>query len=166
MASPVTVEDVIWSHTTCSARKGIPNTAGCANRSKPSNRPARASLRMTFNADNRELALMAGMRPILSKAQWEGKDFANAPLQDIPIGSGPYVVSDLKAGAQVVLTRNPDYWGAEVPVVRGTNNFDQIKIDFYGDANRAVRGFQGRRDFGGARVQRREMGDAIQLSGD
>jgi peptide/nickel transport system substrate-binding protein len=90
---------------------------------------------MTFNTENRELALLAGMRPILSRAQWEGRDFANAPLADIPLGSGPYVVSDYDAGRQVTLTRNPDYWGADVPFRRGTHNFDQIKLDFYGDGN-------------------------------
>jgi peptide/nickel transport system substrate-binding protein len=74
------------------------------------------------------------MRPILSKAQWEGKDFANAPLAEVPLGSGPYVVGDYQAGRQVTLKRNPDYWGAAVPFNQGQNNFDQITLDFYGDA--------------------------------
>ena len=93
------------------------------------------SVKMEFNTDNRELALLAGMRPILSKAQWEGRDFANAPLAEIPLGSGPYVVADYKAGKQVTLTRNPDYWGKDVPFRKGTHNIDEIKLDFYGDAN-------------------------------
>jgi peptide/nickel transport system substrate-binding protein len=93
------------------------------------------SLRITFNTQNRELALLAGLRPILSKAQWEGKDFADAPLSEIPMGSGPYVIRDYEAGRFVELYRNPDYWGADIPFRRGTNNFDRIKLDFYGDAS-------------------------------
>ena len=56
------------------------------------------------------------MRPILSaRQQWEGKDFANAPLQEIPIGTVPTRSATYDAGRQVTLTRNPDYWGADVP---------------------------------------------------
>lgn len=140
--SPVTVEDVIFSYDLLGT-EGHPKYHGLRSQIETIKATGPRKVRMTFNTDNRELALLAGMRPILSKAQWEGKDFANAPLQDIPLGSGPYVVTDYKAGAQVVLTRNPDYWGADVPVVRGTNNFDQIKIDFYGDANVLFEAFKG-----------------------
>jgi len=132
--SPVTVEDVIFSFDLLGT-EGHPRYHGLRKQIETIEQTGPRSLRMTFNSDNRELALLAGMRPILSKAQWEGKDFANAPLADIPLGSGPYVISDYQAGRQVTLTRNPDYWGAEVPFRRGTHNYDEIKIDFYGDAN-------------------------------
>ena len=56
------------------------------------------SVRITFNEPDRELALLAGMRPILQKAQWEGKDFADAQLHDVPIGTGPYVIDELRSG--------------------------------------------------------------------
>ncbi|MBO9431477.1 extracellular solute-binding protein [Sulfitobacter sp. R18_1] len=132
--TPVTVEDVIFSFDLLGT-EGHPRYHGLRQQIDSIEQTGPRSLRMTFNSDNRELALLAGMRPILSKAQWEGQDFANAPLSEIPLGSGPYTITDYQAGRHVTLTRNPDYWGAEVPFRQGTHNYDEVKIDFYGDAN-------------------------------
>jgi len=132
--SPVTVEDVIFSYDMLGS-EGHPRYHGLRAQIDSIVQTGPRTVRMTFNTENRELALLAGMRPILSKAQWEGRDFANAALADIPLGSGPYSVTDYQAGRQVTLTRNPDYWGKDVPFRRGTHNIDQIKLDFYGDAN-------------------------------
>ena len=132
--SPLTVADVIFSYELLGTQ-GHPRYHGLWRQIETIEQTGPRKVRMTFNTDNRELALLAGMRPILSKAQWEGRDFATAPLADVPLGSGPYVVSDLKVGRQVTLTRNPEYWGADVPFAQGQHNFDQIKIDFYGDAS-------------------------------
>ncbi|MBD3663332.1 ABC transporter substrate-binding protein [Sulfitobacter sp. TSTF-M16] len=132
--TPVTVADVIFSYELLGT-EGHPRYLGLWQQIERIEQTGPRTVRITFNTDNRELALLAGMRPILSKAQWEGKDFANAPLGEVPLGTGPYVVSDYQAGRQVTLTRNPDYWGADVPYARGQYNFDSITIDFYGDAN-------------------------------
>ncbi|MBL3703300.1 ABC transporter substrate-binding protein [Sulfitobacter sp. BDSS02] len=130
--SPVTVEDVIWSYEIL-GEEGHLRYQGFADQVESMDQTGPRSLRITFNRDDRELALLAGMRPILKKAQWEGKDFANAPLSEIPIGTGPYVVSDYQPGRQVRLERNPDYWGKDVPFRRGTMNFDEMDIEFFGD---------------------------------
>ncbi len=132
--TPVTVDDVIFSYDLLGT-EGHPRYNGLYTQIARMEQTGPRTVRLTFKGDNRELALLAGMRPILSRAQWEGKDFKNAPLAEIPLGTGPYVVSDYQAGRQVTLTRNPDYWGAEVPFRRGTNNFDRVRIDFYGDGN-------------------------------
>ncbi|XDB00256.1 extracellular solute-binding protein [Sulfitobacter sp. LCG007] len=132
--SPVTVEDVIFTYELLGS-EGHPRYFSLATQIERIEQTGPRSLRITFNTDNRELALLAGMRPILSKAQWEGRDFANAPISEIPIGSGPYVVSGYEQGRYVTLERNPDYWGADLPIRRGTNNFDSVKLDFYGDAS-------------------------------
>jgi peptide/nickel transport system substrate-binding protein len=132
--TPVTVEDVIFSYELLGS-EGHPRYHGLARQIERIEATGPRTVRITFNTDNRELALLAGMRPILSKAQWEGRDFANAPLADFPMGTGPYVIANFDAARQVTLTRNPDYWGKDVPFRRGTHNFDRIKIDFYGDAN-------------------------------
>ncbi len=132
--SPVTVADVIFSYELLGT-EGHPRYHGLYAQIESIEQTGPRKVRLTFNTENRELALLAGMRPILKKAQWEGQDFADAPLQEVPLGTGPYVVSDFDAGRQVTLTRNPDYWGAEIPFRRGTHNFDQIKLDFYGDGN-------------------------------
>ena len=132
--SPVTVEDVIFSYDLLGTQ-GHPRYEGLYRQIDRIEQTGPGKVRFTFNTDNRELALLAGMRPILSKAQWEGKDFANAPLAEIPLGSGPYAVSDYEANRQVTLTRNPDYWGKDLPFRRGTFNFDTLRIDFYGDSS-------------------------------
>ncbi|WP_413825129.1 extracellular solute-binding protein [Tateyamaria sp.] len=132
--SPVTVEDVLWSYETLGT-EGHGRYRSLWGQIESLEQVGPATIRFTFNTDNRELALLAGMRPILQKAQWEGKSFADAALADVPIGSGAYVVSDYEAARDVVLTRNPDYWGKDLPFMRGTFNFDEITIDFYGDGD-------------------------------
>ena len=132
--SPVTVEDVIWSLSEIGAR-GHLRYRGLWNKIETIEETGPRSLRITFNTAERDLALLAGLRPILKKAQWDGRDITEAGIHDIPIGSAPYVVSDYAIDRHVVLTRNPDYWGKDLPLRRGTNNFDEIRIEFYGDNN-------------------------------
>jgi len=130
--SPVTVDDVIWSYETLGTQ-GHLRYRGLWGKIDSIEQTGPRSVRITFNEEDRELALIAGLRPILQKAQWEGKDFADAQLHDIPIGSGPYVIDAYEAGRYVNLRRNPDYWGADVPYRRGTMNLDDMRIEFYGD---------------------------------
>ncbi|UWR24017.1 extracellular solute-binding protein [Sulfitobacter sp. S190] len=139
--TPVTVEDVIFSYELLGT-EGHPRYHGLYNQIETIEAKDNRTVRFTFNADNRELALLAGMRPILSKAQWEGRDFSEAKLQDVPLGTGPYVISDYEQGRQVTLSRNPDYWGADVPIRQGVNNFDSIRLDFYGDGTALQEAFK------------------------
>jgi len=139
--SPVTVEDVIWSYETLGTQ-GHGRYRSLWGQIETLEQTGPRSIKFTFNTENRELALLAGMRPILQKAQWQDKDFAAATINDVPIGSGPYVVSDFEAARNVVLTRNPDYWGADLNFMQGTFNFDQITIDFYGDQDVVFEAFK------------------------
>ena len=140
--SPVTVADVIWSYETLGT-EGHARYRGFWTRVESIEQTGPRSVRLTFTDNDRELALLAGLRPILKKAQWEGKSFANATLEDVPIGSAPYVVADFTPGRYVTLKRNPDYWGKDLPVRRGTNNFDEIRIEFYGDGAVLFEAFKG-----------------------
>mmetsp|Transcript_532 Transcript_532/g.1503 ORF Transcript_532/g.1503 Transcript_532/m.1503 type:complete len:612 (-) Transcript_532:1061-2896(-) len=140
--SPVTVADVIWSYETLGTQ-GHGRYASLWNQIESVEQTGARSLKISFgDTENRELALLAGMRPVLQKAQWEGKAFADGQLADIPIGSGPYVVSDYEAARNVVLRRNPDYWGNDLNFMRGTFNFDEITIDFYGDGDVVFEAFK------------------------
>ncbi len=130
--SPVTVEDVIWSYETLGT-EGHPRYRAFWSKVERIEATGPNSVRLTFNTEDRELALLAGLRPILKKDQWEDRDFTAARLEDVPIGSGPYVIEDYEIGRHVTLRRNPDYWGRALPFRRGTNNFDEIRIEFYGD---------------------------------
>lgn len=132
--SPVTVEDVLWSYETLGT-VGHPRYHGSWNKIASAEATGARTVRFTFTEPDRELALIMGMRPILKKAQWDGIDFAESGLDVIPISSAPYVIEDFEAGRFVSLRRNPDYWGNDVPVRRGTNNIDEIRMEFFGDAS-------------------------------
>ena len=130
--TPVTVEDVIWSYKTI-GEEGHPRYRSFWSQVGEIEATGPRSVRLTFTTEDRELALLAGLRPILKKSQWDDLDFAAARLEDVPIGSGPYIVDSYEIGRHVTLRRNPDYWGADVPFRRGTSNFDEIRIEYYGD---------------------------------
>ncbi|HKL66102.1 MAG TPA: extracellular solute-binding protein [Roseovarius sp.] len=138
----VTVEDVIWSYEAL-GRRGHPRYRGFWDKVASIEATGPRKVRLSFNEANRELALLAGMRPILQKAQWEGRDIAEAGLADIPLGSGPYVVDEYEPGRFVSLMRNPDYWGRDLRYRRGTHNFDEIRIEFYGDDTVLKEAFKG-----------------------
>ena len=115
MVAPVTVDDVIWSYETLGT-EGHLRYRGLWGKIDSIEQTGPRTVRITFNEPDRELALIAGLRPILQKAQWEGKDFANASLQEIPVGSGPYVVEDYEAGRLCDPAPQPRLLGRRYPV--------------------------------------------------
>ncbi len=139
--SPVTVEDVIWSFETLGS-KGHPRYQGFMEKVEGLEKTGEHSVKITFNTEDRELALLAGLRPILKKAQWDGVDFAESGLDTVPITSGPYVVDDFEAGRFVSLKRDEDYWGEEVPFRVGTANLDEVRLEFFGDETAAFEAFK------------------------
>ena len=139
--TPLTVEDVIFSFNMLGT-EGHPRYLSLFNQIERIEQTGERSVRITFNTPNRELALLAGLRPIVSKAQWEGRDFANATVQDIPLGSGPYTITDYEPGRFVQLSRNPEYWGTDIAFRQGTHNYDSVKLDFYGDSKVLFEGFK------------------------
>ena len=132
--SPVTVEDVMWSYETLGTL-GHPRYHGAWSKVASMEKTGERSVKFTFNTEDRELPLILGMRPVLQKAQWEGKDFEASGIDVIPIGSAPYVIADFEAGRHLTLKRNPDYWGKDVPFMRGQANLDEIRFDYYGDGD-------------------------------
>jgi peptide/nickel transport system substrate-binding protein len=156
--SPVTIEDVMWSYETLGT-EGHPRYTGLWGKIETMEQTGPRTVRFTFNTADRELALLVGMRPILQKAQWEGVDFTESGLDTIPITSAPYVIDDFEAGRFVSLKRNPDYWGADIPFRRGTNNLDEIRIEFFGDGAVAFEAFKAgelntHREFNAAKWER------------
>jgi len=90
--------------------------------------------------DNSTLLLAAGT-PVLSEQQFEGRDFAESTLDPL-LGSGPYVLESIDVGKQLVYVLNPDYWGANLPINIGNNNFERIRIEYYADSTAAFEGFK------------------------
>ena len=85
-------------------------------------------------SNDRELPLILGLMPVLPRHAINPDTFEESSLA-APIGSGPYVVGKVEPGKSVTLERNPDYWGRELAINRGFWNFDEIRFDYYRDAN-------------------------------
>ncbi len=138
--SPVTVEDVLWSMETLGTI-GSPRYAAAWKKIASAEQTGERSVKFTFNTVDRELPLILGLRPILQKAQWEGKDFT-ATSFEAPIGSGPYTVSSFDPGTTITFQKDPDWWGANLNFYRGMHNFDEIKYDYYGDGTVVFEAFK------------------------
>lgn len=138
--SPVTVEDVLWSFETLGS-VGHPRYLTAWTKVERAEQTGPRSLRITFNTADRELPLIMGLRPVLKKAQWEGRDFAESSLE-APIGSGPYVVERFEPGRFIGFRKDPDWWGAALPFNRGQHNLDEIRYDYYGDGGVVFEAFK------------------------
>ncbi len=140
--TPVTVEDVIWSYETLGTQ-GHPRYANSWQMVESVEKTGERTVRFTFTENNDELALIMGMRPILKKAQWEGKDFTRSGLDTIPITTAPYVIESFEPGRYLSLKRDPAYWGEDVPFMQGQANLDEIRMEFFGDETAMFEAFKG-----------------------
>lgn len=131
--SPVTVEDVLWSFEKLGT-EGQPRYAAAWEKIASAEATGPRSVRFTFKVEDRELPLLLGLRPILQKAQWEGKDFTASSLDPV-IGSGPYLIDKFEPGRFISYKRNPDWWGKDLPFNQGLYNFDEIRYDYFADAS-------------------------------
>ena len=93
------------------------------------------------NAGDRELPLILGLMPVLAKHAIDAAKFEDTSLAK-PIGSGPYTVAEIDAGKSVTLKRDPNYWGRDLPINRGLWNFNELRFDYYRDANAYFEGFK------------------------
>jgi peptide/nickel transport system substrate-binding protein len=138
---PVLAEDVLFSWALL-RDKGRPNHRQYY--SKVAKAEATDPLTVRFDlagANDRELPLILGLMPVLPKHAVDVATFEETSMT-APVGSGPYRITAVKPGASVTLTRNPDYWGRDLPVNRGLWNFDEIRLDFYREANGAFEAFK------------------------
>lgn len=106
------------------------------------------TVKFTFGAEiNRELPLIVGELPILSKRYWQERNFEKTTLE-APLSSGPYQVASVVAGRSITYRRYQDYWANDLPVNRGRYNFNTIRYDYYRDATVALEAFKaGEYDF-------------------
>jgi len=128
---PIRAEDVVFSFQTL-IKNGAPMYRGYY--ADVDQVIAEDPLRVLFKfkRNNRELPLILGQLPVLPKHWWENRDFAKGNLE-IPLGSGPYKVAEVKAGRSIRYERVKEYWGKDLPVNRGFYNFDTLSIDYYRD---------------------------------
>mgnify|MGYP005752895957 CR=1 FL=1 len=139
---PITAEDVAFSFALL-RDQGHPRYALRYQQIDRVSVIDRLQVRFHFSGEHRRmLPLIAGQLPVLPKHYWQDRDFSRPSLEPGVI-SGPYRVIKVNPGKQLVLGRDPDYWGRHLPVNRGRYNFDQVIIDFYRDAQVAFESFKG-----------------------
>jgi peptide/nickel transport system substrate-binding protein len=138
---PVRAEDVLFSWALL-RDKGRPNYRLYYAKVTKAEAPDPLTVRFDFGAtDDRELPLILGLMPVLPKHAIDPATFEQTSMAP-PIGSGPYRVTAVSAGASVTLRRNPDYWGRDLPINRGLWNFDEIRLDYYREANGLFEAFK------------------------
>jgi microcin C transport system substrate-binding protein len=139
--SPITPEDVIWTFETLK-EKGHPRYRLYYADVMKAEKVGARSVKFSFRTgNNRELPQIVGEMPVLSKAYWSTRDFEKTTLE-APLGSGPYKVESFDVGRTITYRRVADYWGKDLPVNRGRNNFDVIRYDYYRDQTVALEAFK------------------------
>lgn len=138
---PVTADDVLFSWALLKDH-GRPNHRTYYGKVAKAEAIDARTVRFDLTgANDRELPLILGLMPILPKHSTNAESFEAGGLQP-PIGSGPYVITDVQAGKSITLTRNPDYWGNAVPSAQGRANFSEMRFDYYRDANTHFEAFR------------------------
>ena len=145
---PVTPDDVIFSFN---AFKKVSPQAG-ANYRHVVKAEKTADRDVTFVLDgtgSHELPIIVGQLTVLPKHWWEGsdKDGRKRSIEEtsleMPLGSGPYKIKEFSPAHTIIYERVKDYWGANVNVNVGRNNFDELKFEYFRDATVAVEAFKG-----------------------
>ncbi len=135
-------EDIIFSFNTLIS-KGHPAYKNYYSQVNSVKKVSNNEVKFDFKGDpNPELPLIIGYQlPIFSEKDWENKDFSQTTL-DAPLGSGPYLVDDVKPGRSITLKKNPNYWGKNINVNVGRYNFEKIHTDFFRDETVAIEAFK------------------------
>jgi microcin C transport system substrate-binding protein len=144
---PVTPEDVIFSLEVL--KQYSPMYASYYKHVVKAEKSGERDIKFSFDGPgNRELPTIVGELSVLPKHYWEGTDGqgrkrdVSATTLEPPLGSGPYRIKEFVAGRSVTLERVKDYWGATVPAQVGTNNFDQLRFEFFRDNLVALEAFK------------------------
>jgi peptide/nickel transport system substrate-binding protein len=138
---PVTAEDVIFSWQLL-RDKGRPNHRLYYAKVAKAEAVGEHAVRFDLaGSDDRELPLILGLMPVLAKHAVKPETFEETSFQ-APLGTGPYVVGDVDPGKSVTLKRNPTYWGRDLPINRGFWNFDEVRLDYYREANSNFEAFK------------------------
>ena len=128
----ITAEDVVFSFNIL-IEKGSPYFRQYYARVDKVEAIDDLTVRFDFKpGNNRELPMIIAELAIMPKHYWEGRDFSKTTF-DIPVGSGAYKIRDFESGRRITYERVKDYWAEDLPVNRGSNNYDTLRFDTYLD---------------------------------
>jgi microcin C transport system substrate-binding protein len=138
--TPLTAADVAWSLNTLKD-KGHPNITQLLWDCKGAEAAGSDAVVVRFaEKRGRDVPLFVAGLPIFSRAYYEKHDF-DQTTYDVPLGSGAYKVGRFDAGHFIEFERVRDWWGADLPVMRGLYNFDVIRYEYYLDRDVGFQGF-------------------------
>jgi len=147
---PITADDVVWSFQVLTDKeRGNPGQAFYYQHVVKAEKTGEREVTFTFDqAGNRELPHIVGELTILPKHYWEGTD-AQGNKRDVfkstlepPLGSGAYKIKSVIPGRTIAYERVPDYWGKDLPVNIGSNNFDEIRYEYFRDDTVELQAFK------------------------
>jgi microcin C transport system substrate-binding protein len=145
--SPITPDDVVWSMT--SLKLANPQSAFYYKNVEKAEQTGEREVTFVFAVKgNRELPYIVGQLQVLPRRWWEGKDDKgrqrnlNETTLEAPLGSGAYRIGEMKPGVSISARRVPDYWGANLPVNVGQDNFEEITVVYFRDDTVALEAFK------------------------
>ncbi|MDB5616986.1 MAG: hypothetical protein JWQ24_1224 [Tardiphaga sp.] len=145
---PVTPEDVIFSLE--AFKKHHPQYSAYYRHVTKAEKQGERDVKFTFDAPgNRELPQIVGQLLVLPKHWWEGTNAAgvkrdiSTTTQEPPLGSAAYKIKEFVAGRSIVVERVKDYWGRDLNVNVGRNNFDELRYEYFRDGTVALEAFKG-----------------------
>ena len=144
---PVSVEDVIFSYEVF--KKNHPQLSAYYRHVVKAEKTAEREVTFTFDSPgNRELPQIVGQLNVLPKHWWEGTDSAGrkrdvtATTLEPPLGNGAYRIKEFVPGRTIVFERSRDYWGRNLNVNIGRDNFDELRIEYFRDSTVALEAFK------------------------
>jgi microcin C transport system substrate-binding protein len=145
---PVMPEDVIFSFDTF--KENSPQLGAYYRHVTKAEKSGEREVTFVFDAaGNSELPQIVGQLPILPKHWWQGpdksgrkRDVTQTTLEP-PLGSGPYRLKDFVPGRSIVYEKVADYWGKDLNLNIGSNNFQQIRFEYFRDSTVALEAFKG-----------------------
>jgi microcin C transport system substrate-binding protein len=145
---PVTPDDVIFSLD--SFKKHHPQYSAYYRHVVKAEKVGERDIKFTFDAPgNRELPQIVGQLTVLPKHWWEGTDSEgrkrdiSATTLEKPLGSGAYRIREFVPGRSVALERVKDYWGGDLNINIGRNNFDELRYEYFRESTVALEAFKG-----------------------
>ena len=145
---PVTPDDVVFSFDAFKANS--PQLGAYYRHVTKAEKSGEREITFSFDGPgNRELPQIVGELPVLPKHWWEGtdksgrkRDITQTTLEP-PLGSGPYRLKEFAPGHSIVYEKVADYWGKDLNLNIGTNNFQQIRYEYFRDSTVALEAFKG-----------------------